>query len=159
MLVGSGRCTQMLRGTFVLYKSCLHRQERHSPLSGKLDFRESVLTIMAFLFVDCYVFFATWTAGTIFLVDFDLFLVDTSPIPTVRQRRREGRVSRSLTFPSDARRSLGKVGFSFYSDTSGLGGIFVPVRRWKNTERDRDSGVKIQIAWSRGTFSRMPFEP
>jgi len=136
----------------------LRRGGRYVPLSGKLDFWEVVFMMMVFL-VNCHVFFATWTAGTTFLVDFDLFLADTSTISTVRQRRREGRVSRVVTFPSNARRCLGEVGFSFYSNTSGLSGVFVPVRRWEDAERDRDSGVKIQIAWSRGVRSRMPFEP
>jgi len=143
----------------VLYSSAvLRKEERYVPLSGKLNFWETVFAVMVFL-VNCHVFFATWTAGTIFLVDFDFFLADTSTISTVRQRRREGRVSRFVTFPSNARRCLGEVGFSFHSNTSGLGGVFVPVRRWEDAEGDRDSGVKIQIAWSGGIRSRMPFEP
>ena len=143
--------------TMLQYSCILYKWMGDPPLSGKLNFWEAVLRIMIFL-VNSDVFFATWTAGTIFLVDFDLFLVDTSSIPPVRQRCREGRVSRFVTFPSDARR-WGEAGFSFYSNTGGLGGIFVPVRRWEDAERDRDSGVKIQIAWIRGALSRMPFEP
>ncbi len=139
------------RITGVLYNSGVQRKEdRYVPLSRKLNLWEVVFSIMVFL-VNCHVFFATWTAGTIFLVDFDLFLADTSTISTVRQRCREGRVSRFVTFPSNARRWLGEVGFSFYSNTSSLGGVFVPVRRWEDAEGDRDSGVKIQIAWSRGS--------
>lgn len=123
----------------------LRRRGNYIPLSREFDFWEVVFAVMVFL-VKCHVFFATWTAGTIFLVDFDLFLADTSTISTVRQRCREGRVSRFVTFPSNARRCLGEVGFSFHSNTSGLGGVFVPVRRWEDAEGDRDSGVKIQIA-------------
>ena len=143
----------------MLHYSCrLYFWKGDSPLSRELDFWEAVLGIMVFL-VNSDVFFATWTVGTIFVVDFDLFLVDASSIPPVRQRCSEGRVSRSVTFPSDVRRRWGEAGFSFYSNTGGLGGIFVPVRRWEDAEWDRDSGVKIQIAWIRGALSRMPFEP
>ena len=151
-------CTRIVGITMLQYLRILYERKGDSPLSGKLNFWEAVLGIVIFL-VNSNVFFATWTAGTIFLVDFDLFLVDASSIPPVRQRCREGRVSRFVTFPSDARRWWGKAGFSFYSNTGGLGGIFVPVRRWEDAERDRDSGVKIQIAWIRGALSRMPLEP
>lgn len=64
-----------------------------------------------------------------------------------------------MTFPSDARRLLGEIGFSFYPNAGGFGSIFVPVRRWEDAKWDRDSGVKIQIAWSLGAWSRMPLEP
>lgn len=99
-------------------------------------------------------------ACTILLVDFDLFfLVVSSTILAFRKRSREWRVSRFGIFPSDARSSRRKVGFSFYSDTSSLCCSVAPVRRREDTERDRDSGVKVQIGWSKGVFSRMPFEP
>ena len=129
----------------------------YSPLSGKLDFWEAVATV-AILLVNSDLFFATWTAGTIFLVDLDLFFVVSSTISPVRQRSGEGRVLRFVTFPSDARR-LGKVSFSFYLDAGGLGGVFVPVGGGEDAEWNRDFGVKIQIAWIRGVRSRMPFEP
>jgi hypothetical protein len=72
-----------------------------------------------------------------------------------RQRGREGRVAFFLTFPSDA---LGGD-FSFDSGDGSPNRNVVPVRRWKEAERDRDSGVKVQIGWCEGeSGSRMPFE-
>ena len=66
----------------------------------------------------------------------------------MRQRSGEGRVLRFVTFPSDARRCS-----SFYLDAGGLGGVFVPVGGGEDAERNRDFGVKIQIAWIRGVRS------
>ena len=59
-----------------------------------------------------------------------------------------------MTFPSDA-----LVGLSLYPDASSFFSSVAPVRRREDTERDRDSGVKVQIDESGGVFSRMPSEP
>ena len=100
------------------------------------------------------VFFAARTAFTVLFVDFDLFLVVSGTILARWKRGREGRVLGFVTFPSDA-----LVGLSLYSDASSFFSSVVPVRRGEDTERDRDSGVKVQIDESVGVFSRMPSEP
>ena len=100
------------------------------------------------------VFFAARTAFTVLLVDFDLFLVVCSTIFAAWKRGRERRVLGFVTFPSDA-----LVGLSFDSDASSVFSSVAPVRRREDTERDRDSGVKVQIDESGGVFSRMPSEP
>lgn len=96
-------------------------------------------------FVDSYVFFATWTAFTVCLVNFHLFLVVLGTIFAVGKRCREGRVSFFVIVPSDARRWR-KVGFTLYFDSSGLCGSLVAVRGWEKADRNRDFGVKVQIA-------------
>lgn len=127
------------------------------------DFYFSVLSVVATVLVmvpvgvDSHVLFAARTAFTILFTENDLFLVGSSTsILVAWKRRREGGVLGFVTFPSDALVSL-----SFYSD---LGCCFfsssvVPVRRRKDAERDRDSGVKVQIDGEGEAWSRMPFEP
>ena len=131
----------------------------HSPLSGKFDFWEAFLTVSIFLFVLCSVFSSARTAGTVLLVNLDFFFLVASTFPAVWKRGGEGRISRFVIFPSDARSSSWKVGLSFYSDASSLCGSVAPVRRREDTERDRDSGVKGQIDLIEGVLSRMPSEP
>lgn len=101
---------------------------------------------------------AARTVFTILFVDCKLFLVVASTTILFPWKRcGEGGVFAFVTFPSDALVSL-----SFYSD---LGSSFfsssdvVPVRRWKDAERNRDFGVKVQIDGEGGAWSRMPFEP
>ena len=101
--------------------------------------------------VDGDVFLAARTAVTILFVDLDFFSVVVLAV--------ESRVSRFVAFPSETRSTLRKVGLSLYSDASSLSGSVVPVRRREEAKRDRDSGVKVQIDWSEGVPSRMPFEP
>ena len=101
--------------------------------------------------MDTNVFLATRTAVTILFVDLDFFSVVVLAV--------ESRVLRFVAFPSETRSSLRKVGFSLYSDASSLGGSVVPVRRREEAKGDRNSGVKVQIDWSEGVPSRMPFEP
>lgn len=120
-------------------------EQADSPFSRKLDFWKSGLTIAIFFLVDSYVFFATWTALTICFVDFDLFLLVLGTIFAVGKRCREGRVSFFVTLPSNARRWR-KVGLSFYLDSSGFGGSLVTVRGREKADRNRDLGVKVQIA-------------
>lgn len=99
--------------------------------------------VMVLLGVDSNVLFAARTAFTSLFTDSDLFLVVSSTtILAAWKRCGEGGVLGFVTFPSDALVSL-----SFYSD---LGSCFfssraVPVRRRKDAERNRDSGVKVQI--------------
>lgn len=115
----------------------------------------SVRAVTIFLCVDSnVVFFAARTAFTVLLVDFDLFLVVSSTIFATWKRSRERRVLGFVTFPSDA-----LVGLSLYPDASSFFSSVAPVRRREDTERDRDSGVKVQIDESEGVFSRMPSEP
>lgn len=114
----------------------------------------TILTRTIFLLVNSHVFFAARTAFTVLLVDSDLFLVVMSTILSAWKGGREGGVLRFVTFPSDA-----LVGLSFYPDASSFFSSVAPVRRREDTERDRDSGVKVQIDESRGDFSRMPSEP
>lgn len=80
------------------------KSRTHSPLSGKFDFWEAFLTISIFLFVDCDVFSAARTADTVLLVNLDFFLV-ASTFLAVGKRGGEGRISRFVIFPSDARSS------------------------------------------------------
>lgn len=115
----------------------------------------SVRAVTVFLCVDGnVVFFAARTAFTVLFVDFDLFLVVSSTIFAAWKRSGERRVLGFVTFPSDA-----LVGLSLYPDASSFFGSVAPVRRREDTERDRDSGVKVQIDESEGVFSRMPSEP
>lgn len=113
--------------------------------------------VMVLVSVDSNVLFAARTAFTILFTIGDLFLVESSTTILVTWKRcGERGVLGFVTFPSDALVSL-----SFYSD---LGSCFfssgvVPVRRRKDAERNRDSGVKVQIAGEGGAWSRMPFEP
>ena len=95
--------------------------------------------------MDFYVFFATWTAFTVCFVDCYLFLVVLSTIFAVGKRCREGRVSFFVILPSDARRWR-KISFTLYFDSSGFCGSLVAVRGWEKTDRNRDFGVKVQIA-------------
>ena len=95
--------------------------------------------------MDSYVFFAAWTAFTVCFVNLDFFLVVPSTIFAVGKRCREGRVSFFVILPSNARRWR-KVGFSFYLDSSGFCGRLVAVRGWEKADRNRDLGVKVQIA-------------
>jgi hypothetical protein len=113
--------------------------------SGELDFWKPFLriSISTPLLVNSDVFLAARMAVTVFVVDSDLFFLVDGTILTVRGRGGEG-VSRFGIFPSDARSSW-KSGFSFYSDPSSLCGSVAPIRRREDTERDRDSGVKVQI--------------
>ena len=87
-------------------------------------------------------------------MDFDLFLVVSSTVSAAWKRGRDRRVLGFVTFPSDA-----LVGLSLYSDASSFFSSVAPIRRREDTERDRDSGVKVQIDESGGVFSRMPSEP
>ena len=113
----------------------------------------SVGAITIFLCVNCdVVFFAARTAFTVLFVDFYLFLVVSSTASWKRGGDR--RVLGFVTFPSDA-----LVGLFLYSDASSFFSSVASVRRREDTERDRDSGVKVQIDESRGVFSRMPSEP
>ena len=107
-----------------------------------------------FLFVHSHVFFAARTAFTIVLVDFDLFLFVLGTVFASWKGSREGRVASFVTFPSDA-----LFGLSFYLDLGGLFDSVVPVRRWKDTDGDRDFGVKVQFDGGGGACSRMPSEP
>ena len=114
----------------------------------------SVRAVTVFLCVDSYVvFFAARTAFTVIFVNFDLLLVVPGTF-SAWKRCRERRVLGFVTFPSDA-----LVGLSPYSDASSFFSSVAPVRRREDTERDRDSGVKVQIDESVGVFSRMPSEP
>jgi len=114
---------------------------------GLISMMTAVL-VMVLLGVDSNVLFAARTAFTILFADSDLFLVvSITTILVAWKRCGEGGVLGFVTFPSDALISL-----SFYSD---LGSCFfnssvVPVRRRKDAERDRDSGVKVQIDGGRG---------
>lgn len=130
-------------------------------LSGTLYFCVIVIAVMTvravtfFLCVDGnVVFFTARTAFSILFVDFNLFLIVSSTILAAGKRGRERRVLGFVTFPSDA-----PVGLSFYSDASSFFDSVAPVRRREDTERNRDSGVKVQIDECGGVFSRMPFEP
>lgn len=122
-----------------------------SLLSGKLDFWKVVALAVSVFLVDGHVVVVTaGTTITVLSVDSDVVLV------TSVDGGGEGRVLGFLVFPS-AR----KIGFSFYSDASRfLGGVVgvVGVRRREDREGDRDSGVKVQIAWGRRISSRMPSE-
>ena len=132
----------------------------HSLLPGKFDLWKSFLTV--FLLVDSYAFLTARMVSTVLFVKlyFLFFFVSSSAIITFRKSGREGRISLFVIFPSDARSSSWwKVGLPFYSDTSSLCSDVAPVRRREDTERDRDSGVKVQIDWSEGVLSRMPSEP
>ena len=100
------------------------------------------------------VFSAARTAFTALFVDSDLFLVVSSTIFAAWKSGRKRRVLGFVTFPSDA-----LVGLSIYPDASSFFSSVAPVRRREDTERDRDSGVKVQIDESEGVFSRMPSEP
>ncbi|KAF6239576.1 hypothetical protein HO173_002120 [Letharia columbiana] len=86
------------------------------------------------------VFFAARTAFTVLSVDLDLFLVVSSTIFAAWKRGRVRRVLGFVTFPSDA-----LVGLSFYLDASSVYSSVAPVRRREDTERDRDSGVKVHF--------------
>ena len=130
-------------------------------ISGNVYFCVIVVLVMSvravtfFLCVDSYVVFsAARTAFTVLFVDFDFFLLVPSTIFSAWKRRRERGVLGFVTFPSDA-----LVGLSLYPDASSLFSSVAPVRRREDTERDRDSGVKVQIDESVGVFSRMPSEP
>lgn len=139
---------------------CVNPTVINSPLSGQLNFWEAVLTISIFFLVYCYVFLAAGAAGTVLFVNLDVFFLVAGTILAAWKRGGEGRVTRFVIFPSDARSSSGrKVGLSCYSDTSSLCCSVAPVRRREDTEGNRDSGVKVQIAWSEGVLSRMPSEP
>lgn len=111
--------------------------------------------VMVLVGVDCNVLFAARTAFTILFTETNLFRVGSSTTILVAWKRCG--YGGFVTFPSDALASL-----SFYSN---LGSCFfssssvVPVRRRKDAERDRDSGVKVQIDGEGGAWSRMPFEP
>ena len=94
-------------------------------------------------FVDFDILGAARTAVTVLVVDLDLFLFLTT---SARQRGGEGSSASFVTFPSDA---LG-VDLSFYSSTSSLVDDVAPVRRWEDAERDRDSGVKVQVDCGNG---------
>ena len=106
-----------------------------------------MVSVMAiFLFVNSNVFFAARTAFTIVFVDLDLFLFVLSPVLATWKGCREGRVTSFVTFPSDA-----LVYFSFYSHLSSFFNSVAPVRRRKNTKRDRNSGVKVLSERSLGS--------
>ena len=101
-------------------------------------------------FVDFDILGAARTAVTVLVVDFDLFLFLTT---SARQGGGEGRVASFVTFPSDA---LG-VDLAFYSGTSSgrLFGNVAPVRRWEDAERNRNSGVKVQVDCGEGERARL----
>jgi hypothetical protein len=65
----------------------------------------------------------------------------------------------SSIFPFDVRRTI-EIDFSLYSfgGKSSLRNSVTPVRRREDTERDGDTGVKVQIGCPLAVFSRMPFE-
>lgn len=130
-------------------------------ISGKLYFGVVVVAVMSvravtvFFCVDSNVVFsAARTAFTVLFVDSDLFLVVSSTILAAWKSGRNRRVLGFVTFPSDA-----LVGLSIYPDASSFFSSVAPVRRREDTERDRNSGVKVQIDESEGVFSRMPSEP
>jgi hypothetical protein len=112
-----------------------------------------------FFFVDTNFLLAARSAVKVFFTDGDLFLFVLGTFLAVGKSGGEGRVACLVTFPSDARSSRRKVGFSFYSDLSSVFDSVAPVRRREDTEGNRDSGVKVQIDGLEGVFSRMPFEP
>lgn len=130
-------------------------------ISGKLYLCVVVVAVMSvravtvFFCVDSNVVFsAARTAFTVLFVDSDLFLVVSSTIFAAWKSGRKRRVLGFVTFPSDA-----LVGLSVYPDASSFFSSVAPVRRREDTERDRNSGVKVQIDESEGVFSRMPSEP
>ena len=130
-------------------------------ISGNLYFCVVVIAVMSVravtvcLCVDSKVVFSVArTAFTVLFVDFDLFLVVSSTIFAAWKRGRKRRVLGFVTFPSDA-----LVGLSVYPNASSFFSSVAPVRRREDTERNRDSGVKVQIDESWGVFSRMPSEP
>jgi hypothetical protein len=109
--------------------------------------------------VSFFDFFATTGTTTAFFVDIGFFLLEAWAVFAGWKVEGEGGLLGFVTFPSDARSSRRKIGFSFYSDLSRFGGSVAPVRRREDTEGDRDSGVKVQLGWLGGVTSRMPFEP
>lgn len=112
------------------------------------------LAVSVFL-VDGHVLVTAGTTITVLSVNSDVVLVVLRTITSI-DGGGEGRILGFLVFPS-AR----KIGFSLYSDASRfLGGVafVVGVRRREDREGDRDSGVKVQIAWGRRISSRMPSE-
>ena len=108
----------------------------------------TALVVAVFLGVDSNVLFAARTAFTILFSNSNLFLVvSRTTILAVWKMGGEGRVFGFVTFPSDARFTLS---FDFdlcccFFFTYNV----VPVGRREDAERNRDSGVKVQIDGSR----------
>lgn len=98
-------------------------------------------------FTDVYLFSVRWTSGlvSIFLAsDMNFFLTEFFA-GAWREVGGEGRLYK-LTFPSDALLFAWEIDLTL--DMCRLGGFLngvAPVRRRKDTEGDRDAGVKVQV--------------
>jgi hypothetical protein len=76
----------------------------------------------------------------LFAGDVNFFLAEL-----VVTRRKSGRERGVFFLPSDALLSLWEVDLSFDVSLGGCFGGVAPVRRREDAERDRNSGVKVQV--------------